>query len=323
VIKMFNPIKSIAVILVLSLGVLGVFAQNEKQTRSVASGEKIKLKGVVVSKSGEKAIVRDANGIDTNVMIAADANVKTKGTFGGDKVPADSIVRGLNLEVEGTGDSAGNLVAKKVRFNKNDLRIAQSIESRVAPAEDRISQAEQNSERISGQIDELLAISNAARGGAKSAQDSADAAIAGVNATNTRISSIDDFEVQSSATVNFKVGSSVLSDEGKTMLDQIAQSALALKGYSIEVTGFADASGDLKKNKALSQKRAQSVIEYLVEIHNIPLRRVGNSYGFGEGQALADNTTREGRTQNRRVEVKLLVSRGLNTNVEVKKADDQ
>jgi OmpA-OmpF porin, OOP family len=320
---MFNPIRSIAVVLVLSLGVVGVFAQAEKQTRSVASGEKIKLKGVVVSKSGEKAIVRDANGIDTNVMIAADANVKTKGTFGGDKVPADNIVRGLNLEVEGTGDSAGNLVAKKVRFNKSDLRIAQSIESRVAPAEERISQAEQNSERISGQIDELLAISNAARGGAKAAQDSADAAIAGVNATNTRISSIDDFEVQSSATVNFKVGSSVLSEEGKTMLDQIAQSALALKGYSIEVTGFADASGDLKKNKALSQRRAQSVIEYLVEIHNIPLRRVGNSYGFGEGQALADNSTREGRTQNRRVEVKLLVSRGLNTNVEVKKADDQ
>lgn len=320
---MFKPIKNIAVILVLSFGVLGVFAQTEKQTRSVGSGEKIKLKGVVIAKSGEKTVVRDANGIDTNVLISADASVKTKGTFGGDKVPADSLVRGLSLEIEGTGDSSGNLVAKKVRFNKSDLRVAQSIESRVSPAEDRISQAEQNSERLSGQIDELLAISNAARGGAKSAQDSADAAIAGVNATNQRISSIDDFTVQSTATINFKVGSAVISDEGKVQLDQIAQAALALRGYTLEVTGFADASGDIKKNKTLSQKRAQSVIEYLVETHNIPLRRVGNSYGFGETQALADNTTAEGRTQNRRVEVKLLVSNGLNTNVQVKKADEQ
>jgi outer membrane protein OmpA-like peptidoglycan-associated protein len=320
---MFKSIKSIAVILVLSFGALGVFAQPAKQTRTVASGEKIKLKGVVIAKSGETAVVRDANGIDTNVTIAPDASVKTNGVFGGNKVSNDNVVRGLNLEIEGTGDASGNLVAKKVRFNKSDMKVAQAIESRVSPAEDRLSQAEQNSERISGQIDELLAISNAARGGAKSAQDSADAAIAGVNATNQRISSIDDFTVQSTATVNFKVGSAVLSPEGQAQLDELAVAALALRGYSIEVTGFADASGDPKKNKTLSQKRATSVIEYLVEKHNIPLRRVGNSYGFGEGQAVADNTTREGREQNRRVEVKLLVSRGLNTNVEVKKADEQ
>ena len=189
----------------------------------------------------------------------------------------------------------------------------------LMPVEDRLTQTEQNAERISGQIDELMAISNAARGGAKAAQDSADAAIAGVNATNQRISSLDDYVVQKTSTVNFKVSSSVLSDEAKAELDQVAQTAMTMKGYVIEITGFASADGDAKKNKVLSQRRAQAVIDYLVETHNVPLRRIGTSYGFGELQAVADNTTREGREQNRRVEVKLLASRGLNQNVEVRK----
>ncbi|MGI8493868.1 MAG: OmpA family protein, partial [Pyrinomonadaceae bacterium] len=136
-----------------------------------------------------------------------------------------------------------------------------------------------------------------------------------------RITSLDDYVVQSTATINFKVGSAVLSPEGKQNLDQVAQASMTLKGYTIEITGFASADGNEKMNKTLSQRRVQAVIDYLVETHNIPLRRIGTSYGFGELQAVADNSTRAGREQNRRVEVKLLVSRGLNQNVEVKKAD--
>jgi outer membrane protein OmpA-like peptidoglycan-associated protein len=280
----------------------------------------MKIKGVVVSKDTDKIIVRDTMGVDTKVTVTT-TDIKTKGGVfgGGDRVAATQIVRGLNLEIEGVGDGSGNLVANKVRFSKTDLKTAQSIDSRVSPAEERISQAEENAQRLSGQIDELVAVSNAARGGAKAAQDSADAAIAGVNATNQRISALDDYQVQTTATVNFTVGSSILTPEGKAQLDQVAQQALALRGYTIEVTGFTDASGSPQKNKVLSQKRAQAVIDYLIETHNIPLRRIGQSYGFGENQAVADNATREGRTQNRRVEVKLLVSRGLNQNVEVKK----
>lgn len=317
-------------VLTLALGAGSVLAQDattmqtqNSQARNVVSGQKLKIKGVVVAKDADRFVVRDATGVDTNVVLAPNASVKTKGGFfgGGDTTPMTAIVRGLNLEVEGRGDSTGNLAATKVRFSKDNLAVAQSIESRVAPAEDRLTQAEQNAQRMTGQIDELMAVSNAARGGAKAAQETADAAIEGVNATNQRISEVDNYVVQSNSTVNFKVNSAVLSPESKASLDQFAQSALTQKGFFIEVTGFASADGDAKKNKELSKRRAQAVLDYLIDTHNVPLRRIGVSYGYGENQPVADNTTREGREQNRRVELKLMVSKGLNQNVEVRKAD--
>ena len=312
--------------LALILGVVSVWAQNT-QTRTLTSGQKYKIKGVVVSsEDNNNFIVRDATGVDTRVVVAPNASIKTNSFWGsGNSYPSTAIIRGLNLEVEGRGDGMGALSANKVRFDKSNLEVAQAIDTRVTPAEERLTQAEQNAERISGQIDELMAISNAARGGAKAAQETADAAIAGVNATNQRITAMDDFVVQSTSTVNFRVGSSVLLPEAKMQLDEVAATALTLRGYFIEITGFASADGNEKANKALSERRAKAVIDYLVETHNIPLRRLGNSYGFGELQAVADNSTREGREQNRRVEIKLLVNRGLNQNVEVRPSstDDQ
>ena len=316
-------LKRISVLsLAVLISVMSVFAQDDAQVRSLTAGQKYKIKGVVVSKDDSSFIVRDSVGVDTKVMVAPNASIKNNAVFGGDKYPVTSIIRGLNIEVEGRGDNSGSLEATKVRFNKSNLLVAQSIDARVTPAENRLDQTEQNAQRLSGQIDELMAISNAARGGAKAAQDTADAAIAGVNATNERISALDDYVVQNTATVNFKVNSAVLSPEAKTSLDEVATAAMQMKGYVIEITGFASADGSVKANKALSQRRAQAVIDYLVETHNVPLRRIGQSYGFGELQAVGDNTTREGREQNRRVEVKLMVSRGVNQNVEVRKTDD-
>lgn len=312
------------VLLTIAIGTSFAFAQ-AAQLRTLTAGQKYKIKGVVVSKDDQNTIiVRDATGVDTKVVIAPQSSIKTKGGLfgGGDKIASNQIVRGLYLEVEGRADTSGSLAASKIRFDKDDFRAAQSIDSRVTPAEQRLTAQEQNAQRLAGQIDELLAISNAARGGAKAAQETADAAVAGVNATNQRITALDDYVVQSTETVNFKVNSAVLTPEAKAKLDKIAVAAMSLKGYVIEVTGYASADGSAAKNKELSRRRAQAVIDYLVETHNIPLRRIGQSYGFGELQAIADNRTREGREQNRRVEVKVLVSRGLNQNVEVRPVTD-
>jgi outer membrane protein OmpA-like peptidoglycan-associated protein len=280
----------------------------------------MKIKGVVVKRDADTFVVRDLTGNDTIVRLTDRTSVKTNGGFlrSGTNYGTTNILRGLNLEVEGRGGSSGELVADKVRFNETDLRTARAVESRATPLEERasasegrLSEVEQNAQKLSGQLDELAAVSNAARGGAKAAQATADAAVAGVNATNDRISALDDYVPQDTAAVNFRLGSSVLTAEGKTKLDEIAAKALNAKGYVLEVTGFADATGNTERNRALSSRRADAVIRYLVEQHQIPLRRIITPYGFGESNPIADNKTRDGRAQNRRVEVKVLVNKGL------------
>jgi OmpA-OmpF porin, OOP family len=129
--------------------------------------------------------------------------------------------------------------------------------------------------------------------------------------TNERISALDDYVAQQTVSINFAVGSAVLTPASKTTLDQIAQQALKARGYVLEVRGFASAEGSEEKNRMLSQRRADAVVRYLAYTHNIPLRRIVTPFGYGEQQAVADNATREGRQQNRRVEVSVLVNRGL------------
>jgi len=290
------------------------------RARSVASGEKMKIKGVVVRRDADTFTLRDLNGVDTVVRLTDRTSVKSSGGFlrSGNNYGSTNILRGLNLEVEGRGGSNGELNAERVRFNESDLRTARAVESRATPLEERanategrLSEVEQNAQKLSGQLDELAAVSNAARGGAKAAQETADAAVAGVNATNDRISALDDYVPQDSIAVNFRVGSSILNVDAKTKLDAIATKALNAKGYVLEVTGYADSTGATERNRVLSQRRADAVIRYLVENHQIPLRRIVTPYGFGASNPVADNKTREGRAENRRVEVKVLVNKGL------------
>jgi outer membrane protein OmpA-like peptidoglycan-associated protein len=285
-----------------------------------ATGQKMTVKGVVTRRDADTFVIQDTSGAETTVRLTSQTSVKTKGGFlrGGTNYAQTNILRGLNLEVEGRRDSSGELIADKARFNESDMRVARAVESRAAPLEERatntethLAEVEQNAQRLSGQLEELAAVANAANGGAKAAQETADAAVGGVNQTNDRISALDDYVPQTITAVNFKVNSSVLTDEAKAKLDELATKALSTKGYAIEISGFTDSTGGVEKNRLLSQHRADSVIRYLVENHQIPLRRIVTPYGYGKTNPIADNSTREGREQNRRVEVKLLVNKGL------------
>ncbi|HEU4389364.1 MAG TPA: OmpA family protein [Blastocatellia bacterium] len=293
----------------------------------VSAGAKMEVKGLILKRDQNTFVLRDQTGSELNVRLAGNTKIEEKKSnpFRGAKRYTEAqVVRGLTVEVEGRGDSSGDLVAEKIKFTDDDQRVAQMVDSQIVPVEkrlgnteNRLSRTEQNAERLAGQIDELSQVANLAKGGAAAAQESADLAIDGVNKTNDRISAIDDYEVRKSITVNFKVGSAILSPDAKLALDDIAAQAKNERSFVIEVRGFASSDGSENMNRALSQRRAEAVVRYLAEQHDVSMRRIVIPYGYGEVQPVAENTTRDGRIQNRRAEVKILVSRGLTTPVNV------
>jgi OmpA-OmpF porin, OOP family len=299
----FHPffiVWAVAIVLAVVPVALGQFTNNQNQTsqapntslRSVPAGAKMKFRGVVISRDADVFTIRDRSRADYQVRISDNTSIKTHGGFlrSGKKYPVTDILRGLIVEVEGRGDNQGALLAEKIRFNESDMRAAQTTDARVGPVE-------ANMERVAGQMDELYAVAAEAR--------------AEVKAVNERVSALDDYDVQETVSVTFRVNSSILSPEAKTQLDELAAKANGAKAFMIEVAGHTDSTGSDAKNFRLSRARADAVVQYLAVTHKIPLRRFVTPMGYGKTESVADNTTREGRSQNRRVDVKMIVNRGL------------
>jgi outer membrane protein OmpA-like peptidoglycan-associated protein len=311
-------------------------SQAQAATLQVPAGQKMEVEGVITGQEADSIIMRSLGGGLYKVNIAgAVIKEKKNNPFRGAKnYSKPNLMQGLQIEVKGIGDSSGSISAREIRLRNDDFILAQTMDARVVPVENnlkstqvRLSETEQNAQRLSGQVRELNAITDIVRDSAKAAQTSADGAMseaknarstadnakAGVKAANERITSLDAYDVKNVTTVSFKAGSAVLSAEDKTELDKVAENTKDEKGFLIEVTGFASSDGDEAFNRRLSQRRADAVIQYLAYNYSIPLRRFIMPMGYGEKNPVADNSTLAGRKENRRVEVRVLVSKGLTT----------
>src|SRR4029078_6522411 len=143
--KMFAPAVLITCLLVFSASpILAQDTTNPAGSRTVASGKKMKIKGVVTRRDSDTFTVRDMNGMDTVVRLDDKTSVKTHGGFlrGGSNSPQTSILRVLNREIEGRGNGSVELLAEKIRFNESDMRVARAVESRAAPLEERATDTE-------------------------------------------------------------------------------------------------------------------------------------------------------------------------------------
>ena len=312
--------------------------QAQPQAKATVPGKTAKIQGLITKRDTDSFTLRDATESTTIVKLTSTTVVKEKKSNpfrSGKSYATTQLVRGLTVEVSGKLDASGALVAELVKLRDADLHLASTVETRVDPIETRLNevetklvQSEQNAQRLSGQIEETATIAKAARSAAKAAQESGEAAakdaarqgIEAANATartaNARIAALDDYDVKSTASIYFSFGSATLSKEAIAQLDAVAEAAKNERGYMIEVTGHTSPEGDARSNELLSQRRADAVVRYLTENHIIPLRRIATPFGFGSKQPVANSSTLEGKKLNRRVEVKILVNKGLLQQIE-------
>ena len=302
-------------------------------TRSVPSGEVVKkFRGIVVKREPDWFTMSDTTGGPlTVVQLTPDTEVKShkKGVFRGSRnYEASHILRGLRLEVDGVGNADGHLVASRIRFDEQDLRTAQALKSTVDPVEaelrEKLRQQQLEQERLAGQLEETTAVAVSAKSdaaaaaeAAQKAQAAADKAQNTADYANNRINGLDDFDIIKTVPVYFKTGSATLGPQAKA---EIAKAAAWVKtqntkGWVIAVIGHADSTGNTARNRSLSERRAQAVIFHIVSTYKLPMQRFVQPFGYGELDAAAENNTSAGRAKNRRVEIKLLVNKGISGQV--------
>jgi len=159
----------------------------------------------------------------------------------------------------------------------------------------------------------------AAQQSANGARGVADQAQQNVVRLEHTVDAMNKFQMTKSATVLFGVNESKLTKDAKKDLDEFAQQADGLQRFVIEVQGFTDKTGPATLNEALSQARAEEVARYLANEHKIPLRSI-SMLGSGYALPVADDKTRDGRKQNRRVEIRLFVPEAGNSSNTVAQA---
>ena len=243
-----------------------------------ASGDKAKVNGMIISRTGETLVVSNPGGKFT-VVLNDDTKVQDKrGVLGIRKseYSATVLMPGLKVQVDGVSDDQNRIVARTITFDGDDLETAQMIEAGLHPTAEQVA-----------------------------------ANVKDIEENTNRFTQLGEYDTKGEATVNFDVGSSKISAKDQAELKQLAQNAIVLNGYIIQVKGFADSSGNAAMNQQLSEDRAQAVIAYLVQNCSVPVRHVVAPGAMGTSYPTASNETAAGRAVNRRVEVRVLVNRGI------------
>ena len=257
-----------------------VYGSPPSDLSGLAEGPEIE--GFISARNGEQMQVTTAGGTRQSVFVSEGTEIKASGGFlglGRTSLAADSLLNGLPVTVE-TVHWSGGLVASRIDLKNKDLKTAAMIRSGTAQRFDEQGEA----------IDANAAATEALRG---------------------RMGDIDQYNIKSTTNVFFDTGRAVLSPRAKDDLCMAATQAEAMDNSLMLVVGYTDSTGSQEFNQQLSEKRAGSVVNYLQQACGWKPYRMLTPTGMAEADPLASNDTVQGKAQNRRVSVNVLVSKGL------------
>jgi len=271
----------------------------------ITDGHKAKVKGVIISRSGNLVKIQDQKSGTVEVIKVGDSTKieHDKAFFSQTATDVRALVPGLTIEAKGVGNADGQLEAAKIKFHPDAFAVEVAMEQQVAANQAASSKAQSTADQ---------GLSTAQAAGAAAAKDAA-----AVKTVNQRVSDLADYTTLAETQVYFRQNGSSLDAKAKADLDQLVSSTSSATGYLIEIAGYASSDGETKYNQKLSDERAISVVHYLIENGNVPMQRIVVPAGYGATHPAAENTDRKGRALNRRVEVKVLVNKGLQESSQV------
>jgi outer membrane protein OmpA-like peptidoglycan-associated protein len=289
----------------------------------IAAGQKTKVKGTIASRNGDLVNVKDAKtGTRVVVVITDDTKIERKQgavKFRRTDMDVTAMLPGLGIEAEGVGNAKGQMDASKITFSPNDFAIEVAEEQQIMANQAAAKNALLTANRGVSDAQAAQASANAAQTSANQAGAAASAAgalgvmdAAAIAQVNKRVSDLGDYTVVAEAGIYYASDKSTLDDAAKADLNKLAQIAKSTNGYMIEVAGYASKTGSKELNQKLTDARAETVADYLREVGNIPMRRILAPAGYGATHRASTVSDPQGRALNRRVDVKVLVNKGLN-----------
>jgi outer membrane protein OmpA-like peptidoglycan-associated protein len=303
------------------LAVIALASAGYAQT--FTAGQKGKVKGVIKSRSGDLVKVQDdKTGSLAVVKITDDTKVlrdKHRIVFHRhEDMDVTAMVPGLTISAEGVGNADSQLEASKITFSPDAFAIEVAQQQEIMANKSAASNAQSTANQGVTAAGDAQSSANQAQTSANQAGSMAQAAggvavmnAADIQTVNKRVSDLDDYKTVAEAVVYYPAGQYTLDDAAKADLDKLAALALSTDGYMIEVAGYASKTGTKSANQQLSEDRAAAVANYLRNKGNIPLRRILAPAGFGSTHPDATNSDPQGRALDRRVDVKLIVNKGV------------
>jgi OOP family OmpA-OmpF porin len=210
-------------------------------------------------------------------------------------------VRNTTAPIQAKVDQVGEQTTQntgQIQDTRNQVKsVDERAQSGISAAQERASAADQHAASADQHAGEAMTKAN-------TADQKAEQANQGIASLRQVVSNLDDYKLQTSVSVPFKFDKYALTPEAKTDLDKMVGDVKADKRFFIAVEGYTDSVGSRPYNEALSRKRADAVVEYLVAKHDIPIYRI-HMIGLGEEKPLDEARNRAARAKNRRVEVKV------------------
>lgn len=265
-----------------------------------AAAQDMKIQGLIVGRSGATMTVKTQDSETIVVALTPTTQVdEVQGLFKLRKkeLGLTALIPGLPVQVKGNMNDQHQLVADSVKFKGSDLRAAQDIQAGLAPTQ---QQVDTNQKQIAANQSDIEADQ------AKIAVNKQD-----IEAANKRFGELGDYNVLDEATVYFANGQVDVEAKYKPQLIALAQKALTINAYIIEVQGYASSVGSVALNQKLSMERANNVLAVLEQDGNIPLTNILAPGAMGSSNPVASNETTEGQAENRRVIVRVLQNKGI------------